>query len=82
MKKETVQKIAYRLPALAAAIGLSVQYLRKEIHAGHLRAYKAGTVWIVAAADAQTWLTGLPSNQAEDARNRTLNGDQVNGSGD
>jgi hypothetical protein len=79
MKKEIAPKFAYRLPTLAKAFDLSIHFLRKEIHVGRLRAYKAGSVWIVATADAQAWLNGLPSNQAGNARNRTLNGDQVSG---
>jgi hypothetical protein len=69
MKKQNPngEKLAYRLPTLAKALDLSIHFLRKEIHASRLRAYKAGSVWIVSADDARAWLTGLPANQAEGA---------------
>jgi hypothetical protein len=76
------ERLAYRVPTLAEAFDLSPHFLRKEIRLGRLRAYKVGSIWIVATADAQAWLNGLPSNQAEDARNHALDGDQANGSGD
>jgi len=67
MKDESIarERLTYRVPTLAEAFDLSPHYIRKEIRGGRLRAYKVGSIWIVAAADARAWLNGLPTNQAD-----------------
>jgi hypothetical protein len=68
MAKQLAGRLVFRLPTLAKAFDLSPHYLRKEIRGGRLRAYKAGSVWIISADDARAWLIGLPTNQPEGAR--------------
>jgi hypothetical protein len=65
--KPARERLAYRVPTLAEAFDLSPHYIRKEIRLGKLRAYKVGSIWIVSADDAHSWLAGFPTNQAEGA---------------
>jgi len=69
------ERLAYRVPTLALVLDLSPHYIRKEIRLGKLRAYKVGSIWIVSADDARSWLAGFPTNQAEGAEStaRTVN---------
>jgi hypothetical protein len=61
------ERIAYRVPTLASVLDLSPHYIRKEIRLGKLRAYKVGSIWIISADDARSWLAGFPTNQAQGA---------------
>jgi len=65
--KHVRERLAYRVPTLAEAFDLSPHYIRKEIRLGKLRAYKVGSIWMVLADDARSWLAGFPTNQAESA---------------
>jgi hypothetical protein len=66
-EKHAKERLAYRVPTLASVLDLSPHYIRKEIRLGHLRAYKVGSIWIVSADDARSWLAGFPTNQAQGA---------------
>jgi hypothetical protein len=61
------ERLTYRVPTLAQVFDLSPHYIRKEIRLGHLRAHKAGSIWIISVDDARAWLNGLPTNRAEGA---------------
>jgi hypothetical protein len=73
--KETTtrERLTYRVPTLAEAFDLSPHYIRKEIRSGRLRAHWVGSIWIVSAADARSWLAGLPTNQAEVKKEDSIN---------
>lgn len=49
-------KLAYSVPALAAAASVGKSKLWAEIAAGRLRAFKLGSRTLIAAADATDWL--------------------------
>jgi hypothetical protein len=66
-EKHARERIAYRVPTLASVLDLSPHYIRKEIRLGKLRAYKVGSIWIISADDARSWLAGFPTNQAQGA---------------
>jgi hypothetical protein len=54
----TAERHAWRLKELAAAYGLSVSFLRKEIRAGRLAARRAGAAVLVLDRDFQRYLEG------------------------
>jgi hypothetical protein len=52
----TIERCAWRLNELAAAYGLSVAFLRKEIRSGRLPAKKAGAAVLVLDEDFKHYL--------------------------
>jgi hypothetical protein len=62
------QKLALRLPQIEAATGLTIHFLRKEIWAGRLPAYKRNNVLYVLADDLKFYLR---SGKKVEARKKT-----------
>ena len=52
----TPNRMAWSLPELAAALGLSIGFLRKEVHRGALRTRRIGRRVLVLEADLKTFL--------------------------
>lgn len=54
-------QVAYPLPEFLKQFGIGRTKAYQEINSGRLKAVKVGKRTLITAADAQTWLDGLPS---------------------
>lgn len=59
-----LDKLAYSIPNLAAAVDLSVDTVRKHIDAGNLVPSYPNSKPIITRAEAQRWLNSLPAERA------------------
>ncbi|HEY2086397.1 MAG TPA: excisionase family DNA-binding protein [Mycobacterium sp.] len=53
-------KIAYGIAAAAEAVSVSTDYIRREIHAGNLRAHMIGAKYLIDIDDLHAWVKRLP----------------------
>lgn len=60
---ESPAPLAYTTATAAVAVGMSDEYLRKEIKAGRLGCRYAGRSLLIPAAELQAWLDSLPSER-------------------
>lgn len=58
-----LEKLAYTIPTLAAAVDLSVSTIRKHIDDGNLIASYPNRKPIITRAEAERWLAALPSER-------------------
>lgn len=61
--EKSIEAIAYTLPELATAVGLSVDSIRKAIDNDELVASYFGTKPIVEADEARRWIKSLPTER-------------------
>ncbi|MDF3310947.1 excisionase family DNA-binding protein [Rhodococcus sp. T2V] len=65
---ESPQPLAYTTATAAQAVGMSDEYLRKEIRAGRLGCRYAGRSLLIPAEELKAWLDALPSERPQDPR--------------
>jgi len=53
-------KVSYAIRDAADAVGFSVDHLKKEIHAGRLKAKKPGRKYLISADALREWFDSLP----------------------
>ncbi len=51
--------LVYKLPQVALLLSVSVKTVRRRIEQGVLRAFHSGGVWVVKAADLQSYVDHL-----------------------
>ena len=61
-------KLAYGLPEVAEAAGVSLSSIRRAINAGELRAVKRGHRTLVTRQDAIRWVENLPAISPGESR--------------
>jgi excisionase family DNA binding protein len=62
----TAPQVAYTLPDAAVAVGYSERHLRREIHAGRLKAKKPGREYRIGATELREWFDQLPDFDTDD----------------
>ena len=68
MVGDELEILAYTVADAAKAVGMSGEYLRREIKAGRLGCRYAGRSVLIPKDELKAWLDALPSERAQDLR--------------